>query len=85
MFLIHGDAAFAGEGITQETLTLKANCTARFGTGGTLHVIVNNQVGFTTPPEEARSMRYASDVAKMLDHPHLPRQRRRSSRRWPRW
>jgi len=67
VFLIHGDAAFAGEGITQETLNLSE--LRHFSTGGTLHVIVNNQVGFTTPPEEARSTRYATDVAKMLDIP----------------
>ncbi len=65
--LIHGDAAFAGEGIVQETLNLSqldAYCT-----GGTLHVIVNNQVGFTTEPELGRSTTYASDVAKMLQIP----------------
>jgi 2-oxoglutarate dehydrogenase E1 component len=65
--LIHGDAAFAGEGITQETLNMSD--LAGYRVGGALHVIVNNQVGFTTSSQEARSTRYASDVAKMLQIP----------------
>jgi 2-oxoglutarate dehydrogenase E1 component len=65
--LIHGDAAFAGQGIIQETLNLSELPGYRIG--GTLHVIVNNQIGFTTTSEEARSTKYASDVAKMLRVP----------------
>ncbi|HCF96315.1 MAG: 2-oxoglutarate dehydrogenase E1 component [Verrucomicrobiota bacterium] len=65
--LIHGDAAFAGEGIIQETLNL--SLLRGYAVGGALHVIVNNQIGFTTRPQEGRSTVYASDVAKMLQSP----------------
>jgi 2-oxoglutarate dehydrogenase E1 component len=65
--LIHGDAAFAGEGVVQESLNLTE--LPAYDTGGTLHVILNNQVGFTTGPEEGRSGTYASAVAKMLPSP----------------
>ena len=67
LILIHGDASMAGEGIVQETLNLSG--LADFSVGGTLHVVVNNQIGFTTLPAEARSTSYASDVAKMLQTP----------------
>ena len=65
--LIHGDAAFAGEGIIQETLNLNQLDATRIG--GTIHVIVNNQIGFTTGPAQGRSTAYATDVAKMLQIP----------------
>ncbi len=65
--LIHGDASFAGQGIVAETLNL-SNLDG-YTTGGTLHIISNNQVGFTTDPEEGRSTRYSSDLAKGFDIP----------------
>ncbi|MBI4500376.1 MAG: multifunctional oxoglutarate decarboxylase/oxoglutarate dehydrogenase thiamine pyrophosphate-binding subunit/dihydrolipoyllysine-residue succinyltransferase subunit [Gemmatimonadetes bacterium] len=65
--LIHGDAAFAAQGVVAETFNLaRVN---GYGTGGTLHLILNNQVGFTTDPKEARSTDYASDLAKGFDVP----------------
>ena len=65
--LIHGDAAFAGQGIVAETLNL--NALRGYGVGGTIHLITNNQVGFTTDAPDARSTRYASDLAKGFDIP----------------
>ncbi|MGH7664801.1 MAG: 2-oxoglutarate dehydrogenase E1 component [Gemmatimonadaceae bacterium] len=67
--LVHGDAAFMGEGIVAETLNLSR--LAGFRTGGTLHIIVNNQVGFTTDPADGRSTWYASDLAKGFEVPIL--------------
>ena len=67
--LIHGDAAFAGEGVVAETLTL-AQLPA-YQTGGTMHIVVNNQVGFTTSPKEARPTRYATDIARVIECPVL--------------
>ena len=65
--LVHGDAAFAGEGVIQEILNLSR--LPGYAIGGVLHVIVNNQLGFTTSPNEGRSTRYATDVARTLQAP----------------
>ncbi len=65
--LIHGDASFAGQGVVAETFNLQA--LDGYATGGTLHIITNNQIGYTTDPVQSRSTRYSSDLAKGFDVP----------------
>jgi 2-oxoglutarate dehydrogenase complex dehydrogenase (E1) component-like enzyme len=65
--LFHGDASFYGQGTIAESLILSK--LPEFKTGGAVHIIVNNQLGFTTGPTQARSSRYSADVGKMIDVP----------------
>lgn len=65
--IVHGDAAMAGQGIVYEQIQMQS--LANYTTGGTIHIVVNNQIGFTTTPNKGRSGQYATDVAKCINAP----------------
>ena len=66
-FQVHGDGAYVGQGVNQESLVLSG--VPHFEIGGTIHLMVNNQVAFTTPPSQGRSTRYCTDLAKFISAP----------------
>lgn len=65
--MIHGDASFAGQGVVYESIQMES--LKNYSVGGTIHVVCNNQIGFTTVPQKARSGNYSTDIAKSIDAP----------------